>query len=264
MLSSDASVIYTRDGQIATITLDREHRLNAFTDDQVRALDAALQKFDLDPEANVAILHGAGRAFSTGADVQQRQLRPREELIAQGGPQARGAVAGELFGQAVNWKPVIAAVHGYVMGLATGIMLDADLIVAESGTKMQITEVPRGLGGARYWGLMHFRGAGAFANELAMTGRFFTAEEALAAGLINRVAEPGEHLAVARELAEAVCKNPPLSVRSSARVRRWQTRRMAEEVDMYTKNEKLYLSEDFQESARAFAEKREPAPYKGR
>ena len=150
------------------------------------------------------------------------------------------------------------------MGLATGIMLDTDLIVAESGTKMQITEVPRALGGARYWGLMHFRGAGAFANELAMTGRFFTAEEALAAGLINRVAEPGEHLAVARELAEAVCKNPPLSVRSSARVRRWQTRRMAEEVDMYTKNEKLYLSEDFQESTRAFAENREPAPYKGR
>jgi enoyl-CoA hydratase/carnithine racemase len=263
-LATDASVLYERDGHIATITLDREQRLNAFTDDQVRALDAALQKFDHDEDANVAILHGAGRAFSTGADVQQRQLRPREELIKQGGPQARGAVAGELFGEAVNWKPVIAAVHGYVMGLATGIMLDSDLIVAEAGTQMQITEVPRGLGGAHYWGLVHFRGAGSFANELALTGRFFTAEEALDAGLINRVAPPGEHLDVAHQLANEIAKNPPLSVRSSVRVRRWQTKRMAEEVDMYTKNEKLYLSEDFQESARAFAEKRPPNPYKGR
>ena len=150
------------------------------------------------------------------------------------------------------------------MGLATGIMLDADLIVAEAGTQMQITEVSRGLGGARYWGLVHFRGAGAFANELALTGRFFSAEEALEAGLINRVAPKGQYLQVARELAEQINQNPPLSVRSSVRVRRWHTRRMAEEIDMYTSNEKLYLSEDFQESARAFAEKREPGPYQGR
>ncbi len=263
-MESDASVLYERDGQVARITLDRPHKLNAFSDDQVRALDAALERLDHDEEANVAILHGAGRAFSTGADVHQRQLRPREELIKQGGPQAKGAVAGELFGRAVNFKPVIAAVHGYVMGLATGIMLDSDLIVAEAGTQMQITEVSRGLGGARYWGLVHFRGAGAFANELALTGRFFTAEEAFEAGLINRVAPKGEYLEVARELAAQICKNPPLSVRSSVRVRRWQTRRMAEEIDMYTRNEKLYLSEDFQESARAFAEKRVPKPYKGR
>ena len=263
-MDSDASVLYERDGQVARITLDRPHKLNAFSDDQVRALDAALQRLDHDEKANVAILHGAGRAFSTGADVHQRQLRPREELIKQGGPQAKGAVAGELFGQAVNFKPVIAAVHGYVMGLATGIMLDSDLIVAEAGTQMQITEVSRGLGGARYWGLVHFRGAGAVANELALTGRFFTAEEALEVGLINRVAPKGEYLEVAHDLAEQICKNPPLSVRSSVRVRRWQTRRMAEETDMYTRNEKLYLSEDFQESARAFAEKRPPKAYKGR
>ena len=87
---------------------------------------------------------------------------------------------------------------------------------------------------------------------------------ALAAGLINRVAPEGEYLESARELAELVLKNPPLSVRSSVRVRRWQSRRVAEEIDMYTRNEKLYLSEDFQESARAFAEKRKPGPYKGR
>jgi enoyl-CoA hydratase/carnithine racemase len=263
-LESDASVLYERQGQVSLLTLDRPHRLNAFSDDQVRALDGALQQFDHDEDAMVAILHGAGRAFSTGADVQQRQLRPREELIKQGGPQARGAVAGDLFSKAVNWKPVIAAVHGYVMGLSVGIMLDCDLIVAEAGTQIQITEVSRGLGGARYWGLMQFRGGAAFANEVALTGRFFSAEEAFAAGLINRVAPKGEYINVAMELAEQVGKNPPLSVRSAVRVRRWQTQRMANEIDMYTKQEKLYLTDDFQESARAFKEKRKPGPYKGR
>ncbi len=263
-MESDASVLYERDGQIAMLTLDRPHKLNAFSDDQVRALAAALQRFDQDDDANIAILHGAGRAFSTGADVQQRQLRPREELIRQGGPQARGAVAGELFSQAVNWKPVIAALHGYVMGLATGIMMDADLIVAEAGTQIQVTEVSRGLGGARYWGLMHYRGAAAFANEIALTGRFFTAEEAHAAGLINRVAPTGRYLEVAKQLAEEVCTNPPLSVRSTVRVRRHKTAAMAAEIDMMTSPEKLYLSEDFNESAAAFVEKRQPGPYRGR
>jgi hypothetical protein len=53
---------------------------------------------------------------------------------------------------------VIAAPHGYVLGLAVGIVLESDLIVAEAGTKFQITETPRGLGGAKYWGMLHFRG----------------------------------------------------------------------------------------------------------
>ena len=263
-MSDDASVLYERDGEVALLTLNRPKKLNAFTDDQVRALDEVLQRFDQDDAANIAILRGAGRAFSTGADVQQRQLRPREELERQGGPQARGAVAGDLFTQSVNWKPVIATAHGYVMGLATGIMLDCDLIVAEAGTQIQITEVSRGLGGARYWGLMHFRGAAAFANEIALTGRFFSAEEALAAGLLNRVAPAGQGVDAALELASQVCKNPPLSVRSTVRVRRLNTAKMASAIDDQTHGERLYLSEDFQESARAFTEKRSPGPYQGR
>src|SRR4030095_10842834 len=115
-----------------------------------------------------------------------------------GGPQGFGAHSGDLLTKSVNWKPVIAAPHGYVLGLAVGIVLESDLIVAEAGTKFQITETPRGLGGAKYWGMMHFRGAGAFGTEVALTGRFFTAEEALAAGVINRVAPTGTYLAPPR------------------------------------------------------------------
>jgi enoyl-CoA hydratase/carnithine racemase len=257
-------VEYACEDHIATITLNRPEKLNAFSDELVVALSNALRRFDIDNEAFVAIVHGAGRAFSSGADVRQRQLRRREEFEQHGGPQGWGAHAGDLLTRAVNWKPVIAAAHGYVMGLALGIVLECDLVVAAAGTKFQVTETPRGLGGAKYWALLDFRGAAAFGTEMALTGRFFTAEEALENRIINRLAPQGQHLDVARELAMAVAKNPPLSVRATVRSRRWYMEQLEREVAMQSAPLKLYLSEDFHEAARAFVEKRKPGAFKGR
>lgn len=263
---SDANelVHYAVADKVATLTLNRPEKLNAFSDELVMALGAALRRFDADPEAWTAIIHGSGRAFSTGADVLQRQLRSREEFERLGGPQAHGAHASELLINAVNWKPVIACVHGYVMGLAFGIMLACDLVVAEEGTKIQLTETSRGLGGAQYWAMMQFRNGGAFATEMALTGRFFTAEEAYDARLINRVAAKGRHLDQARALAAEVNANPPLSVRATVRTRRWQLAQLIRETAVQSQPLKLYLSEDFGEAARAFKEKRKPKPFKGR
>src|SRR5260370_75256 len=140
------------------------------------------------------IIYGSGVAFSSGADVHQRQLRKPEESREHRGPQGWGANSGDLLTRSVNWKPVSAAPHGYAMGLALGIVLECDLIVAAAGTKFQVTETSRGLGGSKYWALLNFRGGAAFPNQVALTGRFFTAEEALAAGLINLVAPDGQHL----------------------------------------------------------------------
>ena len=259
-----ALVNYERDGQIVTLTLNRPEKLNAFNDELVGALSEELHRFDMDDEAHVAILCGTGRAFSSGADVQQRQLRSREEFLRLGGPQGRGTHSSDLLTKAVNWKPVIAAPHGYVLGLSVGIVLECDLIVAEEGTKFQVTETGRGLGASKYWSLMHFRGGAAFTMEAALTGRFFTAEEAFKANLINRVAPKGKYLDVARELAAEVAKNPPLSVRSTVRLRRWYMDRMSREVMHMAAPERLYLTEDFQEAARAFTEKRKPAKFRGR
>jgi enoyl-CoA hydratase/carnithine racemase len=261
---TEALVEYVCKDQIATLTLNRPEKLNAFNDDLVRHLMDALRRFDLDPEAQVAIICGKGRAFSSGADVHQRQLRRREEFEEHGGPQGWGANSADLLTRAVNWKPVIAAPHGYAMGLALGVVFECDLIVAEAGTKFQVTETSRGLGGSKYWVLLNFRGGAAFATEVALTGRFFTAEEALAAGLINRVAPEGQHLVVARKLAAEIAKNPPLSVRATVRTRRWYMEQIEREVIMQTAPLKLYLTEDFREAARAFAEKRQPGPFKGR
>ena len=257
-------VQYEREATVVTIRLNRPDKLNAFNDDMVIALGEQLRRFDADSAANVAVLCGNGRAFCSGADVQQRQLRPREELERLGGPQAHGAKVGDLFTDFVNWKPIIACVHGYVLGLAMGLMLDSDLIVAEAGTQMQVTEVSRGLGGARYWAVMQFRGAAALGTELALTGRTFSAEEAFEHRLINRLAPVGGGLEMAYELAREVDRNPPLSVRASVRTRRWYLKRLTEEADMHQGPLRLYLTEDFQEAARTRAERREPRPFEGR
>ncbi len=257
-------VEYRLDGHIATITLNRPEKLNAFDADLVRALAGKLRRFDEDNAARVAILAGAGKAFSTGADVKARQCRSIEEFERLGGPQEPDAHSGDLLTRAVKWKPVIAAPHGYVMGLAVGIVLECDIVVAEAGTQFQITETPRGLGGARYWGLAHFCGAAAFATEVALTGRFFSSEEAREAGLIARVCAAGKHLDVAQELAQNIARHPPLSVRSTVRSRRFFMDIFEREIAAQTDPMKLYLTEDFREAVRAHLEKREPGPFQGR
>ena len=118
-------VEYECSDHIATITLNRPDKLNAVNDDMVRQIAAALQRFDTDNDARVAILCGRGRAFSSGADVQQRQLRSASEFERHGGAQAQDASSHDLLLRAVNWKPVMAAVHGYVLGLALGLCWNA-------------------------------------------------------------------------------------------------------------------------------------------
>ena len=85
-------VLYSSENRIATLTLNRPNKLNAFDDDQVIKLRDALRQADGDQAVEVVIITGTGRAFSSGADVHQRQLRKREELERYGGPQAPGAV----------------------------------------------------------------------------------------------------------------------------------------------------------------------------
>ncbi len=261
---SDQLVEYACSNHIATITLNRPDKLNAVNDDMVRQIAAALNHFDTDNDARIAILCGRGRAFSTGADVRQRQLRSREEFERYGGAQAPDASSHDLLFRSVNWKPVMAAVHGYVLGLALGLMLECDLIVAEEGTRMQVTETPRGLSGAKYWALLNFRGGGAFATDVALSGRFFTAEEAKAANVIEHLAPSGSLLEKAHAVAADVAKNPPLGVRSTIRARRFYLEKLTREVLLQVNLAKLHLTEDFRESALAFTEKRPPHPYKGR
>ncbi|MEV4420951.1 enoyl-CoA hydratase/isomerase family protein [Patulibacter sp. NPDC049589] len=253
-----------RDGHVGIITLDRPRVLNAFNDDLVRALRAAVVALDEDDDVWVVVLRGAGRAFSSGADVRERQLRPEAELRAYGGPEAPDAKAHDVLQGLTHWKPMIAAVHGYAIGMALGFVLECEIAVVEAGTRLQVTETARGLGGARYAGLLRHRGGGAWADEVAITGRWFDAEEAHRHGVVNELVPAGRAYPRAMEIAAAIAAHPPLGVRPTVAMRRAEIHAMAEVAYAHIDRWDLHLTEDFRESATAFTEKRPARPYVGR
>jgi enoyl-CoA hydratase/carnithine racemase len=257
-----ALVEYTRRDRVGYVTLNRPEKLNAFSDEMSAEFCDALYAFYDDEEAFVGIVSGNGRAFCSGADVKQRQLRPKEELKKLGGPSARAGNFRQPFFKPSHGKPIIAAMHGYVYGVGLRIALYCDLAVAAKGTKFQVTEVARGIDGTPFWMMLAQRGAGIFADEVCLTGRVWTAEEALHHNVLNRLAEPDEHLKTAEALAAQILSNPPLAVRAIVDARR----SMLDELDVKAhamRPRTLHLSEDFRESALAFVEKRKPV-YKGR
>lgn len=257
-----ALVEYKRQDSIGHITLNRPEKLNAISDEMSLALcDALYQLYD-DDDAMVGIISGNGKAFSSGADVKQRQLRPQSEMKKLGGPSAREGNIRHPFFKPPQAKPVIAAMHGYVYGVALRIALYCDLTVASKGTKFQVTEVARGIDAIPFWMMLTQRGGGVFADDVCFTGRTWLAEEAYRHNLLNRLTEPGEHMAEAESLAREILNNPPLAVRAIVEARR----SALEEIDAKAyamRPRSLHLSEDFRESALAFVEKRKPV-YRGR
>src|SRR5256712_5403930 len=226
------TVRYEPKGAICHIVLNRPEKLNAANDQLVEEVTDALSEFDADPELKVAIVSGAGRAFCSGADVRQRQLRTREELKRLGGPAGRRSRENGL-GDAVNWKPVIAAVHGYALGLGYSLSQSCDLVVAAEGTTFQIREVQRGLGRGQHLVATWVWTGSQFANQGALTGRMFTADEALRHGMVNRVVPAAEMIPTAEALAAEILENPPLAVRANVRVMRWFVNGMQRQSPSY-------------------------------
>src|SRR2546425_2796852 len=122
------TVRYERKGAVCHIILNRPEKLNAANDQLVEDVNDALFEFDADAELKVAILSGAGRAFCSGADVQQRQLRTREELKRLGGPGGRRS-PGDGVGAGRNRKAGVAPRdrhalrRGYLLGPSRGLVL---------------------------------------------------------------------------------------------------------------------------------------------
>ena len=237
---SPVTVEYEVRDEIAYISFNRPEKHNALRDEDIAGLIAALERLDADDGAQLAILFGQGRSFSSGGDVQGRLQRSMDE-----GTTANRAHESDAFVHCTNWKPVIAAVHGYCLGHALGTALLCDLLVASRSARFQVTEIKIGLPMPSFLPRL---GAPAFANEVCMTGRMFTAEEAWQAGVVTRLVDDGDHVTVAEELARSILENPQAAVREHVRVRRTF---LAEAVHRYREE-----SQGFLESWTASAEAR--------
>ncbi|MDQ1430483.1 MAG: enoyl-CoA hydratase [Actinomycetota bacterium] len=210
-----------RDG-IAYISFNRPEKHNALRDEDLAALVDALQRLDVDDSAQIGILFGHGRSFSSGGDVNDRLQRSIDEGSTSGRTTEVAA-----FTNCENWKPVIAAVHGYCLGHAFGTALYCDHLVAARDARFELTEIKLGLPTASFLPRL---GRPAFACDVAMTGRRFSAQEAWDAGIVTRLVDEGQHLEAAEELARQVLANPQWAVRQNVRLRREV---MAEEVARY-------------------------------
>jgi enoyl-CoA hydratase/carnithine racemase len=193
-VSADALVLFEREGGVATITLNRPDRLNAWTPELGVAYHDALARAGADSEVRAIVVTGAGRGFCAGADMGDL------DAIAPGKHPEIIDARDHTFVRTIP-KPVIAAVNGAAAGM--GLMLAAlcDVRIAAAGAKLTTAFARRGLVAEHglSWLLTRLIGPAA-ALDLLLSARVVLAEEALTLGLVNRVVPAGAALAAAREM----------------------------------------------------------------
>lgn len=242
---------------ILTLTLNRPHRLNAIDEHLSRALGEALHEADSSPEVRVVVIHGAGRAFCAGMDLDS--FMSDEPIEHPDHPD--WGVAG-ITRQDVS-VPVVAAVHGVAAGGGFEVALCADVIIAEESTRFALPEVRLGLFAAA-GGLVRLpaRLPRNLVNELALTGRWSTAQELAAHGVVNQVVPDGTCLEGAMAVAGQIAGNGPGAVRATKRILALSGGGHGDE-DVWTVNQRLmadhFASAEAQEGVQAFKAGRTPS-----
>jgi enoyl-CoA hydratase len=251
------SVLSERRERILLITIKRPDQRNAVNAAVAQGIGAALDELDRDDDLSLGVLTGAGKGFCAGMDLKAFL----EGEVPYAGDRGFAGIT-----QRSSTKPLIAAIEGFAVAGGLEVALACDLIVAARGAKLGIPEVKRSLVAAG-GGLLRLPRVlpRNVAMELALTGDPIEAERGYELGLVNRLAEPGEALAAAIELAEAIAANGPLALAATKRI-------LQESVDwpdaeFFARQGEIVApvqgSEDAREGARAFAEKRAPV-WKGR
>lgn len=205
------------DAGVATITLHRPDKLNAFTTTMARELVAAFDATDADEDVRVVLLTGAGRGFCAGADLgrggktfdsndEQRMAERADFGTVDGVPRDGGGVVSLRI--AASTKPVIVAVNGPAVGVGATMTLPADIRIAADTARFGFVFARRGLvpEAASSWFLPRIVGISQ-AMEWVATGRVFDAAEALAGGLVSRVVPAADLLSTARSIAAEIVDN---------------------------------------------------------
>ena len=239
-------------GAVLVLTMNRAERRNALDRHLYRALGDAFVEAETDDAVRAIVLTGAGdEAFCAGMDL--KAFAAGDTIAADDGPGTT------VFVERCYPKPVIAAVNGAAVAGGFGIMLGCDLVVAAEHAVFGLPEVKRGLVGVGATSRAALRLPPAVTLELALTGEPIDAARALHHGLVNRVVPRDDVLPVAIALAESIAANGPLAVALAKQIA--VDARDLYRVDIAAWRREaaaVFSSEDAQEGARAFAEKRSP------
>lgn len=260
----EPAVLLTREGHIATITLNRPGKLNALSADLVDGLHRALDEIAAG-DARVIIITGSGRGFCSGADVSD--LRKRAEGASDG---PNTGVRDWLTNRSIiDFAPrfmavpqvVIAAVNGVAAGAGLALALGADLRVASDQARFASLFIRRSLtpdAGVSY--LLPRTVGPTIAAEMALTGAMYDAAWCKSVGLVNRVVPHDSLMPETLDLAEVVAANPPVALTATKRLL-W--RGLHTDLRQAIENESYYnvwlrRTGDSVEAIAAFQEKRTP------
>lgn len=247
-MSDEQAVLTEQRGRVLLITLNRPDAMNAINGALSAGLVAATEELNSNPGLTAGVLTGAGRGFCAGMDLKAfakgEDIGPMMQFVKNGAE-----------------KPLIAAIEGFALAGGLELALSCDLLVAAKGVKLGIPEANVGLFAAA-GGLARLPSRVGYgkAMEMAITADPITAEEAADYGLVARLAEKGEAITVAMELAERVAKNAPLAVAASKQLIRASLGATEEEFwELQAPLERsVFKSNDAKEGPKAFAEKRPP------
>jgi enoyl-CoA hydratase/carnithine racemase len=253
-------IIVARDGNIATITLNRPAKRNAINYNGWLELRRIAVDLDDDESVRAVVITGAGdKAFSAGADIKEFELYRNSSKKAR--------IYGEAFGEALRAveaisKPTICLIKGFCLGGGCELSMAADLRIASEDSRFGVPVAHLGIlvGYAEMSRLLNLIGPGN-TNYFLLTGRTIDAIEALRIGLINAVYPLSEIDEVVYSLARDAAQLAPLSHKRNKRIMQIVLRNPS--VSGLT-NEEEHLpfinfdSEDFREALKAFAEKRTP------
>jgi len=261
-MSTDNSVLETAkaDG-VVTLTLNRPDQFNALSEEMLDALEAALAAVAQDESARCVVLAANGRAFCAGHDLKQMRSKPDqgyyEALFAQCGRVMQSIVALPV--------PVIAKVQGMATAAGCQLVATCDLAVAADTAKFAVSGINVGLFCSTPAVALTRSIPIKQAFEMLVTGRFISAQDAAARGLINHAVPPDQLDAQVDDLVQAICSKSPVAVRTGKSMyQRQRAMGLAEAYDYAgTVMACNMMAEDVCEGIDAFMQKRHPV-WKGR
>jgi len=257
-------VIYGKEGPVATLTLNRPDRLNAFTSSMVSGLTAAIEDAREDNDIRVIVITGAGRGFCSGLDLA---AQAGGQGAGSGGTERRMRIGGPSLSTLMLSldKPTIASINGPAIGWGFELAQLCDIRIASDKAVMGDMHVKRGLvpdnGG--HWLLPRLIGW-AKACEIMFLGERMDASEAARIGLVNVVVAHEELERITSEWAMKIASNAPLAVQMAKRQMRLGLSSDYESNLAFSvlAQGRLFQTDDFREGVRSFTEKRD-AVFKG-